>query len=393
VAQLKKFLSAPENSAKAREWARILNITTAEIPSYIDRLTPVVLRHDTLVTNHEYKNGKAVPFGSLLQTGIAILVDQQGLPAVKCSCGNPLRPYKKSVGKTKVQFKGGNKQWPGYQQNHIVVVEPPPGNHDINQLQLVDVNDPDHGISRELGIGGGDTSFDTQAEHTVPTVTSMTFAQATQNLANAGLAMEYGGDSLPPDDAQVTASQPVEGSTLEWGAPVTLFVQSDDTDGQSSPPDSGGVTTGPDGSSTGPDESSTGPDGSSTGTDGSSTGTDTTPPPQSGGSSGSSSSPPGGASPSGGDTGSPGASTPPGSGGGTDSPPASSSSPPDIPTSEAATPSESVTSDPASTQPTAGSAPASSDPASSDPGAGDSVSGDPAATDATDSGGLTGVMS
>ncbi|MFD4411181.1 DUF6777 domain-containing protein [Streptomyces sp. NPDC058476] len=349
VAKLKKFLTAPENSAKAREWARVLHIGTDEIPYYIDHLTPVVLRNDTLVTNHEYKHGKAVPFGALLQAGIAILVDHQGLPAVKCSCGNPLLPSKTNIKKSSVQFKEGNKKWSGYRQDHIVIVEPPPGNPEIRRLQLVDVHDPGHGIDRRVGTAGeDDKSFDTHAGHAVPPVTGMTFAEASRNLADAGLGLAYDGDSLPPDDARVTASQPVEGSTLKWGAPVTLFVRPDDGSDQnrSTPPDTGGITTGPGDSGTGPDGSSTGPGQSSTGS------------------------------------------------GGTDSPPVSGSTPPDTGTGDSATPSESasasVSTAPASTEVT----PGSSGSSSVDPGVGDSVPGAPSsATDATDSGGLTGDTS
>ncbi|WP_406328210.1 DUF6777 domain-containing protein [Streptomyces sp. NBC_00203] len=400
VAQLKKFLTAPENSAKAHEWARVLHINPGEISGYIDQLTPVVLRHDTLVTNHEYKHGKAVPFNALLQAGIAILVDQQGLPAVKCSCGNPLRPFKGNIKETSVQFKDGNKKWSGYHQDHIVLVEPPPGNPDIDRLQLVDVENPDVGIARRLGTEGeDDQSFDTRTEHAVPTVTGKTFAEASQALADAGLAMTYDGASLPPDDAQVTASEPVEGSTLEWGAAVTLFVRSEEGGGQSTPPDSGGVTTGPDDSSTGPGESSTGPGESSTGPDESTTGPgeSTTGPGESSTGPGESSTGPDesttgpGESSTGPDTTPPTPTLTPTSGG-TDLPPASSSSPPVTTTSAAATPSQPVTSDPASTEPTASTAPASSDPASADPGVRDSATGAVYATSVhrtTDSGGLT----
>ncbi|MEU9212664.1 DUF6777 domain-containing protein [Streptomyces sp. NPDC048415] len=401
LAQLKKFLTAPENSAKAREWARVLHIEPDRISGYIDQLTPVVLRHDTLVTNHEYKHAKAVPFDALLQAGIAVLVDQQGLPAVKCSCGNPLRPSKANIKKTSVQFKAGNKKWSGFQQNHIVIVEPPPGDPKIDRLQLVDVHDPDHGIARELGVNGDDTSFNTHTEHAVPAVTGMTFAQATQHLAQAGLAMGYDGDSLPPDDAQVNASDPVEGSTLEWGAPVTLFVRSGDGGaGEKTPPDSGGMTTGPDESSTGPGESSTGPGESSTGPGESSTGPgeSSTGPGESSTGPGESSTGPGESSTGPGEssTGPGGSSSGPGgSSTGSDTtspttPSASSSTPSGTRTSESATPTESLSRDPTSFEPTASGAPASSDSPSVDPGVSDSAPGAPSsATDAIDSGGLT----
>ncbi|WP_405926421.1 DUF6777 domain-containing protein [Streptomyces sp. NBC_00035] len=366
--KLKNFLTDSKNSAKAQEWARVRNIGTDEIAGHIDQLTPVVLRHDTLVTNHEYKDGKAVPFDALLQTGIAILVDRQGLPAVKCSCGNPLLPYEGNVEKTSVQFKDGNKKWAGYQQDRIVVVKPPPGDQQIERLQLVDVHDPDHGINRPVGTEGeADKSFDTHAELRVPAVTGTTFAAAAQHLADAGLVMTYDGDSLPADDALVTASRPTEGSTLEWGAAVALFVQGGPDDsggGTTTPPDSGGASTGPGGSSTGPGESSTGSGGSDP-TPG------TTSPAPSNGSSGPSS--PGGGSPSGGGSDSPGTSTPPGSGsgGGTSSlpPPSSqtppSTPPPSTPTSASAAPTktESASAGPTATGPTA-TAPSSAEPTS-----------------------------
>lgn len=80
VVRLEEFLTDPANERKAQAWAAALSISAAEIPGYLGRLTPVLLRHDTLVKNHDYKKSKAVPFNALLQTGIAILVDERGLP-------------------------------------------------------------------------------------------------------------------------------------------------------------------------------------------------------------------------------------------------------------------------------------------------------------------------
>ncbi|MFF2461786.1 DUF6777 domain-containing protein [Streptomyces mirabilis] len=279
VAKLKKFLTDPKNSAKAQEWARVLHISTDQIPGYIDQLTPVVLRHDTLVTNHDYKNGKAVSYAALLQAGIAILVDQQGLPAVKCSCGNPLLPFEGKASKTDVRFKNGNDQWADYRQDRVVVVEPPPGAQEIHKLQLVDVRNPDRGIARPVGSDGSrDKSFDTQQKHAVPPVTGMTFAEATRRLTDAGLGMSYAGDTLPADDAQVTASRPTEGSQVAWGTSVVLSARSD------SPSASGGGPATPPASGTG-----TGGTNGAGGTSGAGSDPGTTPPTSSGGSSGSSS--------------------------------------------------------------------------------------------------------
>ncbi|KAF5998991.1 hypothetical protein BOG92_051700 [Streptomyces sp. WAC00263] len=406
VAKLKKFLTDPKNSAKAQEWARVLHISTDQIPGYIDQLTPVVLRHDTLVTNHDYKNGKAVSYAALLQAGIAILVDQQGLPAVKCSCGNPLLPFEGKASKTDVRFKNGNDQWADYRQGRVVMVEPPPGAQEIHKLQLVDVRNPDRGIARPVGSDGSqDKSFDTQQKHAVPPVTGMTFAEATRRLTDAGLGMSYAGDTLPADDAQVTASRPTEGSQVAWGTSVVLSARSD------SPSASGGGPATPPASGTG-----TGGTNGAGSTSGASSDPGTTPPTSSGGSSGSSSdgASSGSASSSGSGTGS-GAPTDTviptptktatstdtptntptdtsgGTGGGTTSTP-SRTSPTGSPTSTApTTPTataptvptshEPTSHEPTSTKPTVSSAPPRSEPVSStppapvDPGTSDSAPG------------------
>jgi hypothetical protein len=77
-----------------REWARVLGIrpTFRAVKKYIAKLHPVTLTRDTQVTNHAYKNGRAVPFQAILQAGTAVLVDKYGTPVVRCYCGNPLRP-------------------------------------------------------------------------------------------------------------------------------------------------------------------------------------------------------------------------------------------------------------------------------------------------------------
>ena len=82
------------NPAVMREWARVLGIrpTFNAVKRYIAKLHPVTLTRDTQITNHAYKNGRAVPFQAILQAGTAVLVDQYGTPVVRCFCGNPLKP-------------------------------------------------------------------------------------------------------------------------------------------------------------------------------------------------------------------------------------------------------------------------------------------------------------
>ncbi|WP_373420871.1 DUF6777 domain-containing protein, partial [Streptomyces scabiei] len=223
VRKLEEFLTAPENKKKAQEWARIAGVDVDGIGHYLDELTPVLLRHDTLVKNHDYKKDKAVPFDALLEAGIAVLVDDQGLPAVKCSCGNPLRAFDENPERIEVEFTGGNKEWKGYDTSAVVVVKPAPER--LKEIKLVDVEDPDRGISRDIGTTGeSDTTFDTRARQAVPRVRGMTFGEASAAMADKGLAVTVAGDGMPPGDAPVTGSSPGPGVELEFGAAVTLSV-------------------------------------------------------------------------------------------------------------------------------------------------------------------------
>ncbi|MEV2189744.1 DUF6777 domain-containing protein [Streptomyces phaeochromogenes] len=222
VDRLKDFLTDPRNRQKAREWARIVGITPGRIEGYIDDLTPVLLRHDTLVKNHDYKKGKAVAFDALLEAGIAVLVNDQGLPAVKCSCGNPLQSFDKDPEKISVKFEDGNKKWDGYEKSDVVTVKPSP--QPLEQIALIDVDDPDQGINRPVGSSGeNDESFDATKEHAVPRVAGMTFDQASQRLSELGLAATSS-DGLPSGDAAVTGSDPGPGTELRFGEAVTLSV-------------------------------------------------------------------------------------------------------------------------------------------------------------------------
>jgi hypothetical protein len=87
-AALVAFLT--ENPDKATAWAGVVGIAPDGIADYVSRLTPVLLRTDTRVTNHGFADGVATPRQSVLQAGTAVMVDTFGIPRVRCSCGNPL---------------------------------------------------------------------------------------------------------------------------------------------------------------------------------------------------------------------------------------------------------------------------------------------------------------
>ena len=88
----------------------------SDIRAFASTLSPVVLLHDTRVTNHGFKNGTPTTFQSVLQTGTAVLVDNRGIPRVRCDSGVhsvshkgwtfPVAPVKRYVNHTAVGAGG-----------------------------------------------------------------------------------------------------------------------------------------------------------------------------------------------------------------------------------------------------------------------------------------------
>ncbi|WP_405527547.1 hypothetical protein OG592_07185 [Streptomyces avidinii] len=145
VEQQVRFLTADD--AKARAFAEASNIEAAKIPEFLRGLTPVVLRADTRVTNHAFRDGGADGFQSVLQAGTAVLVDEHGMPRVRCGCGNPLASPRAAKGSP--VHKGD--PWSGYQANQVVVIEPT--THVINNLVIVNIAD-NTWIERKRGDDG-----------------------------------------------------------------------------------------------------------------------------------------------------------------------------------------------------------------------------------------------
>lgn len=108
-----------EHPDKSAAWAAVLGIDQSDISRYLTTLTPVVLLHDTLVTNHGFADGVAVPRVAVLQAGTGVLVDDTGLPVVRCACGNPLSaPPAVDLNAATVQ----GVPWDGYRADRTIVV-------------------------------------------------------------------------------------------------------------------------------------------------------------------------------------------------------------------------------------------------------------------------------
>ncbi|MFJ8713786.1 DUF6777 domain-containing protein [Streptomyces violaceus] len=119
--------------ARIRAFARVAGVSPAAVPDYVRRLTPLVLRADTRVTNHGFRSGQAGGYQSVLQAGTAVLVDDRGVPRVRCACGNPLRPPVAMRGTP----RGQGSPWPGYRPGEVIVVTPSP--QVITDFTIIDV--------------------------------------------------------------------------------------------------------------------------------------------------------------------------------------------------------------------------------------------------------------
>ncbi|NUU20742.1 MAG: hypothetical protein HOV68_04375 [Streptomycetaceae bacterium] len=143
-AKLVAFLAV--NAIPAARWAKVLKLgSTERIAPYIARLTPVVLRTDTLVRNYTMDKD----FNAILQAGTAVLLDEFGVPVVKCNCGNPLTQTKQDSGK--VRLKTPDPTWKKKGSKPTKVDKP---KTKIPRFYIADLKQPDQGIARPAATDG-----------------------------------------------------------------------------------------------------------------------------------------------------------------------------------------------------------------------------------------------
>ncbi|GHE36426.1 hypothetical protein GCM10017778_19300 [Streptomyces vinaceus] len=116
----KQIRALSAQPAKNGAFASALGIPPRAVPGYLRSLTPVQLRTDTRVTNHGYRDGKATAYQAVLQAGTAVLIDDRGVPRVRCACGNPLGP---PVALPADPVRQGQ-PWSTYQPSKVVVIAP-----------------------------------------------------------------------------------------------------------------------------------------------------------------------------------------------------------------------------------------------------------------------------
>lgn len=127
-AQLESVLGG--DPALAAAWATPLGIAGPGVPAYLAALTPVRLRADVRVTAHGNGGATADPYPAIMQAGSAVLVDDRGMPRVRCADGAPLS----GAQPMEDPYYGGG--WDGFNPEAMLEVRPAPA--PIVEFGLVD---------------------------------------------------------------------------------------------------------------------------------------------------------------------------------------------------------------------------------------------------------------
>ncbi|WP_256063346.1 MULTISPECIES: DUF6777 domain-containing protein [unclassified Streptomyces] len=233
--QISTLRAAPD---KNRAFASVQDIEPSAVPDYLRSLTPVQLRMDTRVTNHGFRDGKATAYQAVLQAGTAVLVDDRGVPRVRCACGNPLLPP--VAQKSTPEQKG--KAWPGYRASDVVVVQP--ASKPVDEFVMVDPSNGDW-FTRPAGdTGGGDKKTDPpkdkdkkkdESESPCPPGSGDNDScRPSQGESPAEDGSQPPGDSPPPADDGTTAPPPDNPPSSE--APPPDNPPGDSSGSQPAPP-------------------------------------------------------------------------------------------------------------------------------------------------------------
>jgi hypothetical protein len=206
--QLVAFLE--QEPAKAAAWASVQGIPADEIAPFVDALTPAVLLEDTRVTNHGFANGAATPHQSVLQAGTAVMIDERGVPRVRCACGNPLLPPIAQVGTT--QYTGD--PWAAFDPGALGAVTPGDPT-DVFVLTDIDSGRP---FTRPAGTAGDADAAITAA--TTTTTTSTTLAPVTTTTAPPTTTT-----TAQPTTTTTDAASPTSTTTVVPPAPVDITGQ------------------------------------------------------------------------------------------------------------------------------------------------------------------------
>jgi Protein kinase domain len=205
--------SLGQNPDRGQAWASAFNITAAQIPTFLSGLTPVLLRTDTRVTSHGFTNGQASPYQAVLEAGTAVLVNNFGVPVVRCGGGSPLL---EPVAMTSPRYSGP--RWNGFAVGTVTVIRPSDKPVDSFILYAASAGDS---FGRPLG-GNGSNDFPDPRVPITPTLPPPPLETQTQvpapppPVTNVTPFPTYTPPSItyaPPTYAPPTITQPPRATT------------------------------------------------------------------------------------------------------------------------------------------------------------------------------------
>ncbi|MFE2133827.1 DUF6777 domain-containing protein [Streptomyces sp. NPDC059466] len=132
---------------RTQAFALAAGIARTAVPDFLRGLTSVVLRADTRVTDHGYRDGRVTGFQAVLQAGTAVLVDDRGVPRLRCACGNPLNTPVAPRGTTATRGQA----WSAFRPGEVIEVTPAPAA--LSSVTIIDLDD-DTWIERRIGDDG-----------------------------------------------------------------------------------------------------------------------------------------------------------------------------------------------------------------------------------------------
>lgn len=164
------FFADASNGAARTAWAGVLGMQPEQVENYLTGLTGARLRWDTRLTDTGYRDSKLLTWQALVQAGTAVLVDNTGVPRVKCNSGSPLlspqglkKTDKEDLSLSQVA-ENPDDAWDGLDTQDVVAIQP--GKDPLQSLTIVDVS-TDELLTRDVGsdgassrdVGSGDVQF------------------------------------------------------------------------------------------------------------------------------------------------------------------------------------------------------------------------------------------
>ncbi|MDX3095851.1 primosomal protein [Streptomyces sp. ME19-03-3] len=193
---------------RGKAFADTLKVKQQDLASRLRSLTPVQLNWDTRVTSHGFKDGKVTDYQAILQAGTPVMVDDHGVPVVRCTCGNPLSAPDAVNGTP--TYSG--RQWETFRAAGLVAVVP--SDKPMKTLTLYD-HDGKHWFERPSGKVEGKRDHKVEppegrsSDSSVPVLPS----------PSTGSQLEPPGTTAPPPGEEKKKEEPPKDESPKSGEP------------------------------------------------------------------------------------------------------------------------------------------------------------------------------